>query len=228
MTLAGHAEETREADGADGSAASEGPASSTRYPHLAASLAEAPIVAKGDYDYFVNPLSDGIPIVRPALIREAATGLARHLAPYRADTDKMATAEAMGLPLATALALESDLPFVTARKRAYGLDGERELAQVTGYSKNRLWLNGIVPGDRVVVVDDVISTGGTLRALVAGLRDNGAVPLAVLTVFSKDPEPSTLARALGCPVHALVSCHVARTETGKHVVLDAVDVVGRP
>ena len=34
--------------------------------------------------------------------------------------------------------------------------------QTTGYSKGEIYLNDIGKGDRVLLVDDVVSTGGTL------------------------------------------------------------------
>ena len=46
---------------------------------------------------------------------------------------------------------------------------------MTGYSKSQLFLNGINKGDRVIVVDDVISTGGTLLATLESLKVAGAI-----------------------------------------------------
>lgn len=198
------------------------------YPELVASLHDAPIVARGDYDYFVHPLADGIPVVTPVMLQEAAAGLARHLGPALDDVDLLVTAEAMGLPLVTALATLTDKPFVVARKRAYGLPGERTLEQRTGYGTSRLYLNGVSEGMRVAIVDDVISTGGTLRALADGIRDCGANLVAVTSVFSKDPDLSALAADMGCPVSALVSCRVVRAATGKHVDVVGTDLRASP
>ncbi|MBW3583546.1 MAG: adenine phosphoribosyltransferase [Euryarchaeota archaeon] len=197
------------------------------YPQLVRSLVGVPIMPRGDYDYFVHPLADGIPLVRPNLVREAAKGLATHLGPVLDDIKKLVTAEAMGLPLVTALGLETGLPYVVARKRSYGLPGEQALHQTTGYSAGTLWLNGIEPGDRVAIVDDVISTGGTLRALVDGIRNREAEVLSIVSVFSKDSDLDSMADALGCPVSALVSCRVVPDGDGKRVEVLGIDV-GQP
>jgi adenine phosphoribosyltransferase len=57
--------------------------------------------------------------------------------------DKIVTMEAMGIPLATALSLKLKIPFVIIRKRTYGLPGEIDVEQITGYSKSKLYINGL-------------------------------------------------------------------------------------
>src|SRR5687768_1150020 len=118
---------------------------------LRASLVDAPVVKVGDYDYFVHPLSDGIPLVDPDLLNEVVLDVCA-VADLR--VDRILTAEAMGIPLATALSMETGIPFSVVRKRRYGLPGEIVLAQKTGYGKGDLYVNGIKPGERVLVVDD--------------------------------------------------------------------------
>src|SRR3989454_3973220 len=139
---------------------------------LRASLAESPIVRFGDYEYFVHPITDGIPLGRPEVLDEVLSELVRIGDWNRCD--KIVTAESMGFPLAAGLAVRVHKPYVFVRKRRYGLPGEVSLKQTTGYSKTDMFINNIRRGDRVVFVDDVISTGGTLLAIVKALRTLGA------------------------------------------------------
>src|SRR3989442_1986722 len=139
---------------------------------LRASLAESPIVRCGDYEYFVHPITDGIPLGRPEVLDEVLSELARMGDWNRCD--KIVTAESMGFPLATGLSMRVRKPYVFVRKRQYGLAGEASLKQTTGYSKTDMFINNIHRGDRVVFVDDVVSTGGGPPALVQGLRCRGA------------------------------------------------------
>jgi adenine phosphoribosyltransferase len=74
--------------------------------------------------------------------------------------------------------------------------------QVTGYSKGELYLNGISPGDRVVIVDDVISTGGTLKALLAAL-DRAGAEVTDVCIAIKRGEPD-----IGRPFKSLVTVKV--------------------
>ena len=149
---------------------------------LKKSLLEAPIYKRGDYNYFIHPITDGVPEVRPDLIREVVTHIIRTA---NLDVDKIVTIEAMGIHIGTALSTFTDIPLVIIRKRKYGLKGEIEISQVTGYSKGQLFLNGVSPGDRVIVVDDVVSTGGTALATLAALKSAGAEVKDVVVVIER-------------------------------------------
>ena len=81
----------------------------------------------------------------------------------------------MGLPLASLLSVATGIPTVVARKRSYGLDFETVVDQSTGYSKGSIWINDVKPGERILVVDDVISTGGTMKAVLNALEGMGAI-----------------------------------------------------
>jgi adenine phosphoribosyltransferase len=151
------------------------------------SLMTCPIVKKGEYNYFVHPLTDGIPAVKPALLQAAAEGLVRVMDLKNTDrrVDYILCCEAMGIPIGTAVSYATDIPFIVVRKRPYDLPGETVISQSTGYSKGELYLNGVKAGDRVVIVDDVISTGGTIRALLCALEKIGAEVIDIGFVFSK-------------------------------------------
>src|SRR5256885_9354033 len=157
---------------------------------LRASLAESPIVRFGEYEYFVHPITDGIPLGRPEVLDEVLSELTRIGDWSRCD--KILTAESMGFPLAAGLAMRVRKPYVFVRKRQYGLAGEVSLKQTTGYSKTDMFINNIQRGDRVVFVDDVISTGGAPLASVKGLRTPPAAILGVLHAFAKNPRKARL------------------------------------
>src|SRR2546427_5096510 len=153
---------------------------------LRASLAESQIVRFGDYEYFANPITDGIPLGRPEVLDEVLSELVRIGDWNRCD--KIVTAESMGFPLAAGLAMRVHKPYVFVRKRQYRLPGEVSLKQTTGYSKTDMFINNIGRGDRRVFVDDVISTGGTLFAIVEAIRTNRGEITDVGIVFEKTRE----------------------------------------
>ena len=59
--------------------------------------------------------------------------------------------------------------------------------QSTGYSKGEMYINDIKAGERVVIVDDVLSTGGTIRAIIKGIEKTGATIMHIITVVEKGP-----------------------------------------
>ncbi|MFB6198892.1 MAG: hypoxanthine/guanine phosphoribosyltransferase [Halobacteriaceae archaeon] len=150
---------------------------------LERSLLEAPIIEKEGYQYFVHPISDGVPMLEPDLLREIVIGIIRRAEVE--NVDKIVTPAAMGIHISTAVSLMTDIPLVVIRKRQYGLPGEVALSQQTGYSESEMYINDVEAGDSVLVLDDVLSTGGTLAAILEALEHIGADIVDVCTVITK-------------------------------------------
>jgi adenine phosphoribosyltransferase len=181
---------------------------------LKRSLREAPVVERGDYDYFVHPVTDCLPLVEPELLTEIAAAIEQRV--DLAAADRILTAESMGLHHATALSVETGVPFVAARKRRYGFDGEVAVHQATGYGEGELYLNCVDPDDRLVIVDDVLSTGGTIRALCEAVEETGAELLDAVVVVRRATPPAGGAEP-SIPVKSLVDVDVV---DGAVVVLE--------
>jgi len=157
--------------------------SAERFEILRRSVFEAPVIMKGEYPYFIHPLSDGVPRQSAELLA-AARDLIYENVNWN-EIDLILGIEAMGIPLAAALCLKSGKPLVVGRKREYGLPGEAPIDQSTGYSKGAIFLNDIHEGDRVLVVDDVVSTGGTLLPILQAIDRINAVVADCWIVFEK-------------------------------------------
>ena len=99
--------------------------------------------------------------------------------------DKIVTMEAMGIPLATIVSLNMNIPFTINRKRKYNFPDAVSVEQATGYSNSKLYINGLTKGDKIVIVDDVLSTGGTLRAVLTALKKMGVVIKGVFIAVNK-------------------------------------------
>jgi orotate phosphoribosyltransferase len=124
----------------------------------------------------------------PELLRRLADALAALLP---ADTQRVAGTVLGAVPLAIAVSLVTGLPSVLVRPEtkdhgtAKRIEGE------------------LAAGDRVAVIEDVVTTGGAAIAAVEALREAGAVPVAVLAIVDReDGGPLAFAR-LGVPFHAL-------------------------
>ena len=152
---------------------------------LRTSLANAPVIWKGDYPYFIHPITDGVPRLDPEVLA-AVTELCQQAIEW-STIDLILGIEAMGLPLTAPLRIRTGVPLVVGRKRSYGLEGEVVIDQATGYSKQPMYLNDIAPGERIAIVDDVLSTGGTLRAVIEGVKATGATIAHILVVVEKGP-----------------------------------------
>ncbi|KRG65987.1 adenine phosphoribosyltransferase [Stenotrophomonas humi] len=106
-------------------------------------------------------------------------------APWRdAGVQAVLGVEARGFILGAALALELDAGFVPVRKpgKLPGLTLKQEYALEYGSDRIEVCAGAIAPGTRVVLVDDVLATGGTLAAalLLAGQLQAEVLGAAVL------------------------------------------------
>ncbi|ELZ84356.1 MULTISPECIES: hypoxanthine/guanine phosphoribosyltransferase [Haloferax] len=180
---------------------------------LRQSLLDAPIIEKGDYEYFVHPISDGVPMLKPGLLREIVIKIIRKA--NLEDVDKIVTPAAMGIHISTAVSLMTDIPLVVIRKREYGLDGEVSLHQQTGYSEGDMFINDVNEGDRVLVLDDVLSTGGTMKAVLDALDHIGADVVDTVAIIKK-AGPNELDDS-GHHVKTLINVTV---EDGEVVIVD--------
>ncbi len=103
-------------------------------------------------------------LAEPCAFQEAIDRLYEH---YRARSiDAVAAAEARGFLFAAPLALRFQKPLVPLRKpgklpyRTYSLKYELEY----GSAELHVHIDGVSAGARVLLVDDLLATGGTMRA----------------------------------------------------------------
>jgi len=158
------------------------------------------MVKRGEYNYFIHPITDGVPLVEPALLRDVCSAMIKVL--DLNNVDKIVVVEAMGIHIGAVLSVMTDIPMVVMRKREYKLPHEIPVHQTTGYSKGELYLNGVYKGDRVIIIDDVVSTGGTMKALLSALEIAGAKVNDVCIVIQRgNPD-------IGRPYKSLVRIEV--------------------
>jgi len=164
-------------------------------------------VKKGEYDYVIHPITDGVPFITPELLKEVTDEMKKHIKKC-GKFDRIVTMEAMGIPLATSLSLDLSIPFTIIRKRQYGLPGEVSVEQVTGYSKSKMYINGLKKGDTIILVDDVLSTGGTLKAVLYVLKEIGVVVKGVFIAVYKGSCKEEITKTYGIPITTIVDIEV--------------------
>jgi adenine phosphoribosyltransferase len=156
------------------------------------SLRDSPIIWKGDYPYFIHPISDGIPRMDADVLR-ATRDLIVEMVDW-SNIDLIVSVEAMGLPLLAAVGDATGKPTVVIRKRQYGMDGEVRVDVSTGYSQSTTYINDIKQGERILIVDDVISTGGTLEPILATLEEMGVILQDIVIAIEKGEGRERLAK----------------------------------
>lgn len=170
---------------------------------LKKSLLTSSIINRGNYPYMIHPLSDGFPLISPDLLTEVVSDLKDKIEPLT-PFDKIVTVEAMGIPIATLLSKEMNVPFSIIRKRCYGLADEICVQQETGYSKSELFINGIKKNETIVLVDDIISTGGTFSAIIQTLQEMNVTIKAGFVIINKGDNAENVIEKTGVPLYSLV------------------------
>jgi orotate phosphoribosyltransferase len=128
-------------------------------------------------------------ITRPEILRAIARGIAK----YAHRADRIAGVELGAIPIAAAVALETGKPYVMVRK-------ERK---EHGTSKD--FEGGLVAGDRLLFVEDVVTTGGTLVKAVERMRAAGADVSEVVAVVDREEGGKEALASIGVTLRALVT-----------------------
>ncbi|WP_274649387.1 orotate phosphoribosyltransferase [Paenibacillus humicola] len=106
-------------------------------------------------------------------------------------TDVLAGLELSGIPIVTALAMETNLPAAFVRKQAETV-GACKIVEGTDVS-----------GKRAVVVVSVVTSGAQVVRRAAALREAGAIVEDVVCVIERSPEGRRALAEHGLRLHAL-------------------------
>ena len=140
-------------------------------------------VAGLERDLPICPLNENLSIAGFVIFgdQELTVACARELRKRAPQYDYIITAEAKGIPLAHEMARQAgDKKYILARKgpKLYMRDiFSVTVNSITTAKEQKLYLDGadaaLMKGKRILVVDDVISTGESLRALEALVEKAG-------------------------------------------------------
>ncbi|CAM3791268.1 xanthine phosphoribosyltransferase [Deinococcus saxicola] len=146
----------------------------------------------------------------PGLTREMGVRFAELFAPLK--PNKVLTIEVSGIAPAISAAMELNVPMVYARKKK-PLTMKEPAFTASSVSRTKggnvdLFISSefLGPSDRVVIIDDFLASGGTLRALTGMIELSGATLLGLGCVVEKQFELGREFLAdLGVPIHTLAN-----------------------
>ena len=111
---------------------------------------------------------------RPELLRALGKRIANAVREYEPEAVRLAGPELGAVALAAAASLESGLPFLIVRKEQKGYGTENRLEGM------------FEPGDRVCLVEDVVTSGGAALSAVQALRDAGLFCSTAVCVVDRE------------------------------------------
>jgi orotate phosphoribosyltransferase len=137
-------------------------------------------------EYFDKYLFESDPALLDRVAREMAGLLPQ-------DTELLGGLEMGGIPLVTVLSARTGLPALFVRK------APKE------YGTCKLAEGPDVAGRRIAIVEDVITTGGAVRAATLGLRERGATVEVVVCAIDRSPAAQDPLADLGLEVRAVLT-----------------------
>ncbi|AKB11867.1 orotate phosphoribosyltransferase [Methanosarcina thermophila] len=109
------------------------------------------------------------------------------------DVDIVAGVELGGVPLATAVSLETELPLLIVRKA------------VKDYGTKSRFVGDIKPKNRLVILEDVTTSGGSVRDAIDVIRETGASVKYVISVVDREEGAKENLNEAGTELIPLVS-----------------------
>ena len=125
--------------------------------------------AKSDYYIDIKKAS-----TNPKVLRLIARLMAQKMRDEGIQADRIAGVVLGSVPLATALSLETGIPYVMIRK------------EKKDHGTGKLIEGDLNAGDRVLVVEDVITTAGSSIKAIGTLREAGAEVKYVISVIDRE------------------------------------------
>lgn len=123
---------------------------------------------------------------------------------------KILTIEASGIGIACITALYFHVPVLFAKKnQTKNIAGDVYTSRVESFTHGRVYeirvaKEFLLPGDRVLIIDDFLANGSALRGLIQLVRDAGASLVGAGIAVEKGYQPGgDLVRAAGVRVESL-------------------------
>ena len=152
-------------------------------------------VAGLDRDLPICPVNENLYIAGFVIFgdQELTVACARELLKRAPEYDYIITAEAKGIPLAHEMARQTGAAkYILARKapKLYMTDVfSSTVRSITTAKEQKLYLDGadaaLMKGKRILVVDDVISTGESLKALEALVEEAGGIICGRMAILAE-------------------------------------------
>jgi orotate phosphoribosyltransferase len=129
----------------------------------------------------------------PKVLAEIAERMAARLNERGMKVDRIAGVVLGSIPLAVALSLRTGIPFVMVRK-------ERK-----DHGTGKLIEGVLCPGEKVLVVEDVVTSAGSSAEAISILRGAGAEVTSVLTVIDRQEGGAERLREIGVELVPLLT-----------------------
>jgi len=147
-------------------------------------------------EYFDKYLFEADPKLLVAIIKQMKTLIPKN-------TELLAGLEMGGIPLVTALSIETGMPSAFVRKAA------------KEYGTCKIAEGGEISGKKICVIEDVVTTGGQIIKSVQEIRNRGGIVENVLCAIQRNPEASEILAKEGLTLKPVLTMEYIKEAAGK-------------
>jgi uridine monophosphate synthetase len=149
-------------------------------------------------------------VSHPAALARIARALLQRVADLR--YDRIAGLPYAGLPLAVAMSLIAEQPMIYVRKEA------------KEYGTKKLIEGEFAPGERALMVDDVVTSGGAKLDAVTPFRDAGLVVEDVVVIVDRSDGAAAALAAAGLRLRSVLDVRSLLAHLRAHGAVPAADI----
>lgn len=177
------------------------------FPRLRADIAAAQTVTVGAYAFKVFSAGERCTSLAPELVREVVSGLiAATMFMNTADrVDSIVSIHVAGAMWALPVAMVLGLPLKLFTTEPNGATDQQSFEQKRLYLPRTIYAPDLASVGRCVIIDDVLSGGGTITQMKAAIEAAGGTVAGAICVVDKLGSAAALGEKLGVPVTCLAS-----------------------
>lgn len=178
-----------------------------KYPNLIKDIKKAPkiiLTKRGQYVFHAFSVGErGTRLLYP-LVDEVLEGLQRKIDHHERSFDYIVSVVPAGSQWGLLVARELKKPLAVIIDHPTGLPGEYKIHQTSPIYDRDLFFSGFKAQDKVIVLDDVISTGATVNIVVNTLRERYKVKVVgIFCIITKGDAYKQIAESI--PLYSLVN-----------------------
>jgi len=144
---------------------------------------DRPLVKLKRTNYLINPLLDHSPETEYKLVRDAVKEISKVI--KFSKINKIVCEEDRGGYIGSIVAYTHKKSLAMVKWNPSGLNGQHEISFRNAYHEGKMYLYGIKPGDKVVLIEDLIDSGGTIISMIKLLKKADVEIVDVVCIAEK-------------------------------------------
>lgn len=153
--------------------------------YIIEALHNRPLIELNGNKYIVTPLNDHVPATSYELMDDIVKEVIK-LTPSSHEVSKIVGEEDRGGFIASLIAYKLKLPFSLVKWNPIGIEGEINVKFRNAYTDGNMYLNGVTQNDNVLLVEDLVDSGGTIISMINLLQKKQINIVDVIAIAEKE------------------------------------------